>query len=91
MPGTESVLIIAAIIFITCVNSIKVQQKRGASVAQSVKRPTSAQVVISRFVGLNPASDSVLTVQSLEPPLDAVSPSLSAPLPLAFCVSLKNK
>ena len=33
-----------------------------AWVAQSVKRPTSAQVMISRFVGLSPAS-----TQSLEP------------------------
>ena len=35
--------------------------------AQSVKRPTSAQVMISQFVGLSPASGSVLTARSLEP------------------------
>ena len=51
---------------------------RGAWVAQSVKRLTSAQVTISRFMGSSPASGSVLTAQSLEPALDSVSPSLSA-------------
>ena len=57
----------------------------GAWVAQSVKRPTSAQVMISWFVSSSPASGSVLTAQSLEPGSDSVSPS--APPPLA----LKNK
>ena len=33
--------------------------------AQSVERLTSAQVTISRFVGSSPASDFVLTAQSL--------------------------
>ena len=47
--------------------------------AQSVERPTLAQVMISQFVGLSPASGSVLTAQGLEPALDSVSPSLSAP------------
>ena len=37
----------------------------GAWVAQSVKRWTSAQVVILRFVGSSPASGSVLMAQSL--------------------------
>ena len=64
-------------------------QKRGAWVAQSVKPPTSAQVMISWFVGWSPASGSVLIAQSLEPVSDSVSPSLSAPPPLALC--LKNK
>ena len=48
----------------------------GAWVAQSVKRPTSAQVTISRSVSSSPASGSVLTAQSLEPVSDSVSPSL---------------
>ena len=48
---------------------------RGAWVAQSVKRPTSAQVTISRYVGSSPASGSVLTAQSLNPASDSVSPS----------------
>ena len=40
---------------------------RGAWVAQSVKRLTSAQVMISWFVGLSPMLGYVLTAQSLEP------------------------
>ena len=47
----------------------------GTWVAQSVERPTSAQVTIPRFVGSSPASGSVLTAQSLEPVSDSVSPS----------------
>ena len=50
--------------------------------AQSVKRPTPAQVMISRFMSFTPASGSVLTAQSLEPALDSVSPSLSVLPPL---------
>ena len=45
--------------------------------AQSVKHPTSAQVLISRSVGSSPVLGSVLTAQSLEPVSDSVSPSLS--------------
>ena len=60
----------------------------GAWVAQSVKRPTSAQVMISWFVGSSPRSGSVLTARSLEPPSDSVSPSLSLPLPHSCSVSL---
>ena len=48
----------------------------GAWVAQSFKRPTSAQVMISRSVSSSPASGSMLTAQSLEPVSDSVSPSL---------------
>ena len=59
--------------------------------AQAVKHLTSAQVMISQFVGLSPASGSVLTVQSLEPASDSVSPSLSSPPLLALSLSLKNK
>ena len=66
---------------------------RGVWGAQSVECPTLAQVMISRFVGLSPESGSGLTAQSLEPTSDFVSPSLSAPHPLMFCLSLplKNK
>ena len=39
----------------------------GAWVAQLVERPTSAQVTISWFMSLSPASGSVLTAESLEP------------------------
>ena len=58
--------------------------------AQSVKRPTSAQVTISWFVGSSPAAGSVLTAWSLEPASDSVSRSLSAPplLMLSLSVSL---
>ena len=59
--------------------------------AQSVKRPTSAQVTISRFVGSSPTSGSVLTAQSLEPVSDSVSPSLSDPPPFMLCVSLSQR
>ena len=56
--------------------------------AQSVKRPTSAQVMISRFVGSGPTSGSVLTALSLEPASDSVSPSLSGPPWITLCLSL---
>ena len=63
--------------------------------AQSVRRQTLAQVMISRFVGLSPALDSVLAVRSLDPALDSVSLSLSlslsAPPPLTLCPSLSQK
>ena len=58
--------------------------------AQSVKCLTSAQVMISQFVGLSPASGSALTAQSLEPTSDSVSPSLSA-LPHWHSASKINK
>ena len=64
---------------------------QGAWVAQSVERLTLAQVMISRFVSLSPTSGSVLTAQSLEPASDSVSPSLSAPPLLMFCLSLSQK
>ena len=56
-----------------------VAECRGAWVAQLVKRLTLAQVMISTFVGLSPVLGSVLTAQSLEPALDPVSSSFSAP------------
>ena len=59
--------------------------------AQSVKRPTSAQVMLSQFVSSGPVSGSVLTAQSLEPASDSGSPSLSAPSPLMLCLSLSFK
>ena len=60
----------------------------GAWRVQSVRCLTSVQVMISQLVGSSPASGSVLTAQSLEPALDSVSPSLSVPPPLLFCLSL---
>ena len=66
---------------------------RGTSVAQSVKRPTSTKVMISRFVSSSPALGSVLTAQSLGPASESVSPPLSAPPMLMLCLflSLSNK
>ena len=64
---------------------------RGAWVAEWVKRPTSAQVMISQFVGSSPAWGSVLTAQSLEPVSDSMSPPLSAPPLFTLCLCLKNK
>ena len=63
---------------------------RDAWVAQSVKRPTSALVMISRFMSLSSTSGSVATAQSLEPALDSVSPSLSAAPLLTLCLSLSK-
>ena len=73
--------------------SVRIILYRSICVAQSVKRPTSAQVMISQFVSLNPTSGSVLTARSLEAPSDSVCLSLSDPPPLTFCLclSLKNK
>ena len=77
-----------------CVASISLISKEkascwGAWVAQSVERPTSAQVIISWFVSSSPASGSVLTAGSLEPASDSVSP-LSAPPLLVLCISLSK-
>ena len=58
----------------------------GAWVAQSAKLSISAQVMISRLVGLSPESGSVLTVQSL---LGILSLPLSAPPPFVLSLSLK--
>ena len=57
----------------------------------TVKRPTSAQVMIARFVGSSPVLGSVMTAQSLEPASESVSPSLSAPVPLMLSLSLSQK
>ena len=64
-----------------------------AQSVQSVKHPTSTQVMISWSVGSSLASGPVLTAQSLEPLSGSVSPSLSAPpmLMLSLCLSIVNK
>ena len=59
--------------------------------AQWIKCPTSAQVMISQFVGSSPTLGSVLTAQSLEPAFDSVSPSLSGPPLLVFSEKNQNK
>ena len=70
-----------------------ISTKEGRLGAQSVKHLTSAQGMISQFMGSSPASGSVLTAWSLEPALDSVSPSLSAPPPrtLSLLLSKINK
>ena len=68
----------------------KILIDRGAWVAQSLKRPTSTQFMISGSVGSSPASGSVLTAQSLEPASDSVSPSLSASPLLTLCLCLSK-
>ena len=50
--------------------------KRGTWVAQLIKHLTSAQAMISWFVGWSSALGSVATAQSLEPASDSVSLSL---------------
>ena len=59
--------------------SLEKEGNREAWVAQSVKHPTLAQVMVMRFESSSPALGSVLTARSLEPASDSVSPSLSAP------------
>ena len=66
---------------------VKTGSYRGTWVAQSVERPTSAHVMISRSVSSSPTSCSVLTAQSLGPALDSVSPSLTLPLPGSWSLS----
>ena len=61
---------------------------RGAWVAQSVKRLTLAQVMISQFVGWSPASGSVLTAQC---PLWIFCLPLSLPFPCSCSLSLSPK
>ena len=72
-------------------NAWNVNWDSGTWVAQSVKQPTAAQVMISQFVGSSPASGSVLTAQSLDPASHSVSPSLSAPSLLILSLSLSQK
>ena len=63
--------------------------------AQTVKHPTSAQVMISVMiswsVNSSPASGSVLTAQSLEPVSDSVSPFLSDPTPFMLSLPVSKK
>ena len=63
----------------------------GTWVAHLVECPTSAQVMISRFVSSSPALGSMLTAQSLEPALDSVPPSPSPSPTRAQSLSLKKK
>ena len=73
-------------------SQLKSAQKWGTRGTQSVKCLTSAQVMISRFMGSSPVSGSLLSAWSLEPVSDPLSPSLSAPLLLLLSqkINLKN-
>ena len=64
-------------------------RERGRLGSYIVEHLTSAQVMISRFMGSSPTFSSVLTAQSMQPASDSVSPSLSAPPPLVCALSLK--
>ena len=72
-------------------HTLSLKNNWGAWVAQSVKRPASAQVMILRSVSSSPTSGSGLTAQSLEPVSDSVSPSLSDPPPFMLSLSLSQK
>ena len=74
------------LIFLSKINMLR--GAMGTWVAQSVKWPTSVQVMISRFVGSSPALSSVLTAQNLELALESISLSFSAPSLLVLCLSL---
>ena len=64
---------------------------QGSWVAQSAKYLTSAQVMIPWLASSSPMLSSVLTAQILDPALQPVSSSFSAPLQLVLTLSLKNK
>ena len=65
----------------------------GTWVTQLVKGQTSIHAIILWLMGSSPASGPVLTVRSLEPASDFVSPSFAVPPLLTLCLSLtlKNK
>ena len=58
---------------------------------QLAKHPTSAQLMISLFMGSSLTSGSEQTAQSLEPASDSLSPSLSTLPPIVLCLSKINK
>ena len=74
---------------LNCDRCPKTEDPGGTWVAQSVGRLTSAQVMMSRFVGSGPPSGSVLTAPSLEPASDSVSLSLCPCLTHTVSLSLK--
>ena len=60
-------------------NALKKSEYWGTWVAQSVKHPTSAQIMISQFMSLSPMWSSVLIAWSLGP-----ASVLCLPLSLCF-------
>ena len=87
----EIYIILVSFILDFWVVSFKTSIDRGAWVAQSVERPTAAQVTISRSVSSSPALVCVTTAHSLEPASDCVPPSLSAPPLLMLSLSHSQK
>ena len=61
------------------------------SVVQWIKCPTSVQVLVSWFVGLNPGFASVLMALNMEPATNSVFYFLSLPLPHVCSVFLSQK
>ena len=59
--------------------------------AQSVKHPPLAQIMILQFMSSSPTSGSVLTAQSLEPVSDSVSPSLCPSPTQTLSLSISQK
>ena len=75
--------------WVTCYVHVRFKnQPRGAWAASWVNRPTSAQVMISQFVGSSPTSGFVLTARSWSL-LGILCFPLSVPPLLVLCV--KNK
>ena len=70
--------------------NVKNINNQGAWVAQSVKHPTLAQVMISQSMSSSPTSGCVLTAQSLKPDSDSFSLSLCPSQTRARSLSLKN-
>ena len=66
----------------------RTEKCQGGWVAQSIKYPTSAQVMISQFVSLSPTLSSVLTVRSL-PKVLSLPLSLTLRCSLAHSLSLQ--
>ena len=73
VPSFVSTPLLWLLYFLTCLlwwlASRKILQLGGAWVAQLVKCPTSAQVMISWFVGSSPASGSVSYTKSASDPV----------------------
>ena len=66
-PATDSVSpsLSAPPPFSLCLCVSKIHKHWGTWVAQSLEHPTAAQVMVSQFVGLSPASGFTLTAQTL--------------------------
>ena len=85
LKKSGTILVRALLVNILPLSGFLKNHCRGTWVAQSLKCPTSAQVMISLFLSWSPASGSVPTAQ---PASGSVSPSLSLPLPYSHSVSL---